>query len=328
MNQNETNRMDNRVTIRSLSEYLKFIEDVVSSKEISSVPMLYYRGEADATWEKKAALFRGKSEDTFNLKDANWSIEKDLINSALTVYPDAFGKCPNAISRLVKMQHYFLPTRLYDVTSNPLIALYFACSGEFGKDGMVLFTKSDVRLTSLDDVTILADLAELLDVSDKSVKNMFDYLRVYDRIPAASNEQSLERFLFKYVTESLLFQPPMDNERIKRQQGALIFSALMKPFDNENEYQIMKQELESTNVISEKMKELPFSKCHEVDLRTMFDDNCFYINKDDKVRILQELDSIGINEGFVYPDLEHQMKTIKFKNLPKNNFEYDLNKVY
>jgi len=249
----------------------------------------------------------------------NWSLERDLLKSAMIQYPEVFKDCPNAISRLVRMQHYTLPTRLYDVTSNPLVALYFACCTEFDKDGIVLYTKSDVGLTSLAEIDILADLVELLDESEKSVKNMFDYLRVNDRVPVCSNEQSLEKFLFKRITESLLFQPPMDNERIKRQQGAFVFSALMKPFYGFKDYRPLKRDLENKDRLSDSMKDLAFSKCREVDLRGLFEAKYFYIKSENKIQLLRELDLVGINEAYVYPEVEHRMKTIKFKNLPKNS---------
>lgn len=53
------------------------------------------------------------------------------------VHPDEF--LGNRFDSLVKMQHFGMPTRLLDTTTNPLVALYFACESEkqTNKDGVV-----------------------------------------------------------------------------------------------------------------------------------------------------------------------------------------------
>ena len=52
--------------------------------------------------------------------------------------PEAFRSLTN-LEKLAYMQHYGCPTRLLDITANPLVALYFACDGEQAahQDGVV-----------------------------------------------------------------------------------------------------------------------------------------------------------------------------------------------
>lgn len=38
------------------------------------------------------------------------------------------------------------------------------------------------------------------------------------------------------------------------------------------------------------------------------------IPKDTKAKLLSELDAIGINQAFIYPELEHQAASIRLKH--------------
>ena len=78
---------------------------------------LYYRGCINCTWKDEPAIYRG------HLERENLFVEKAVCN-----YPDEFSNA-HTIDILTQLQHYGCPTRMLDVTSNFLVALFFACGG-------------------------------------------------------------------------------------------------------------------------------------------------------------------------------------------------------
>ena len=102
------------IRISSVSE---FIEKIVQRDKEAGTET-FYRGHADKDWNLLPSIFRTPN-----------GVEKEhlLFRDMVAHEPQSFSECKSALDYLVQMQHYGLPTRLLDMTTNPLVALYFAC---------------------------------------------------------------------------------------------------------------------------------------------------------------------------------------------------------
>lgn len=109
--------------VTDLKSFFARLPDLSDEKEIR----YYYRGQADEAFDLKPSILRGD----------NQKHEHDAYVKAITECPDEFPHGMSHIDILTKMQHYGVPTRLLDITSNPLVALYFACEQHGAKEGVV-----------------------------------------------------------------------------------------------------------------------------------------------------------------------------------------------
>ena len=81
---------------------------------------------------ERAKLFKIKGD----LEDKRLRLERDMISNFRTAGA-AFLSKHNHAEMYFSAQHFGMPTRLLDWSTNPLAALFFACEGEESQDGFV-----------------------------------------------------------------------------------------------------------------------------------------------------------------------------------------------
>lgn len=176
--------------VESLSQFIERLKRIQHSKD----EIVVYRGHSDVDYELKPGLFRRGNE---GLRDNEAEIFRDIEAAR----PMSFINDNTTLDKLVTMQHYGLPTRLLDVTSNPLTALYFAVTSRQEKDGAVLVLKVSKKIHKFfdsDTVTCLANLVHLnKKYKDKTItliddfNSYLDCVNNYIEIPHADREQRI-----------------------------------------------------------------------------------------------------------------------------------------
>ena len=140
------------IVVNSAAEFVAELAEL--DQEIGTET--FYRGHADKDWKLIPSILRTRNGP---------SVEHLLFRDMVAHEPQSFSECRSALDHLVQMQHYGLPTRLLDVTMNPLVALFFACeeATPHPADGAVYnfaVPEEKVKHYDSDTVSVLANLAK------------------------------------------------------------------------------------------------------------------------------------------------------------------------
>ncbi|WP_174868529.1 FRG domain-containing protein [Pectobacterium polaris] len=262
---------ENVIRIKKVSQFLDELEKI----PLPSSFVFYFRGHSSYLYKMEPGIYR----------------KPDLINNENVIYNELLVRCPDDFTHtastfetLVKMQHYSLPTRLLDITTNPLIALYFSCSSyktdSYDGEVKVLSIPTDeVKYFDSDTVTVISNIAKQKSSFSTTCLDDANNEKLIHFLDDIKREKSyfINRIKKSTLTSVVCVKPKLNNARIIRQDGAfLIFGMKLK----KSQPALIPSKYQLENGVR------------------------FFVDKNSKESILAQLEKIGINEASIYPEID------------------------
>ena len=268
--------------IQSLSQYIDVLHNTIDKGSFC------YRGQVDHNWEAIPTLLRRPRIEAIRLQTI---LMRELLAAPHTL---PYLRNQDPVEFLMLLQHFRIPTKLLDVSMDPLIALFFACYDTYRQYENV---DGKVYIFSLEQYN--------------KVKINTTELNIYKTGITADNYKEL---LIRRIDnkEHLFFEPLIKNPRMRIQDGAFF---MFSTYTTENNDNCLSMEA--------------FHSALNKHRKSQKNNNLLWyahriIDKNYKEKILKELDlQFSVNESMVYID-NYTIKSVEkfYRELYERSVNY------
>lgn len=231
----------------SLNELKEILEHLGGNITVQTDDFVGYRGQADASWVLDSSLTRTKK---------YVSKEREMYYEVMNTSPAQFSKDSTLFEKLIRLQHYSLPTRLMDITRNPLVAIYFACCNldRASADGAIY--------------SFAVEKDEVLNYDDKTLSCFAKRVLCEDgKLPCDSCDDEENCFHKVKFQENFIVNGFLSNPRIDNQKGDFLFV-------NESDHEKLYKFVDGIIVIESGLKSILIEKLESLNIHagTLFPD--------------------------------------------------------
>lgn len=275
-----------------------FIRKIAKLNAANAGVQLYYRGHSSVDYTISPSIFR-------NAKHV--SAEHLMIRQLLSQHPKEFAEDDGILDQLVRAQHFGLPTRLLDISLNPLVALYFAACSNSAKRASVVVFKPNIgkqKYFDSDAVSCLCALSLLTEGEKKAIKdNTILALKAADKSNWMVSGVELEAFNQTPEVQKLV-------QLIRHEKSD--FRPIVQPVDLVKPVAVTPRK-HHRRIIAQNGAFIVFGLATKPNKTNMnhIDYEVVHIDQASKGTLLKELAQVGITESALFPEIEKAALAIK-----------------
>ena len=280
----------------------------------------FFRGEKKNYDSDNDGDSLGTSFQSYLDREGLQEYERQLYEEALRLNVASFEEDRTMVERVTRMQHYGLPTRFADMSTNALLSAYFACGGgerdaakrDNGCDGIIRMMKvaHHKMKTFTSDIIIAIAHLPLVDADNIGLGQSPDLGYLEYEILRERPGFSLDSYgkrgcpLSEEIQQVWAFKPMMNSRRIRKQGGLFLAFGCgdgkkpLKPTFSSADY-------DNESAPSYGIKQVGYVR----------------IAAESKKHIREQLRLFGMPGEFVYPELSNVCDELfnRFKQIKKEN---------